>query len=281
MVYSCPTPPTSLVHTPTPPKITGRLLSPITKWVNDSPKNGPGVYPRALWMHWHDLPGIPTFAVNDNRQMKALPYVSFWEILGHTLQVGTEGLGCQPYSHEVLLGPLDLIPGSTADDCDLDYFIKDPTFNFVVNQAIESLDDPGLTAKVVWLYAMHLQLPIVIKCTKLVKHLMRSFQAFHKAHHSHNESFMKHLDEYKNCLIAGQAHSCVEHTAIDLAQQGKVGRHFYWPSLPGFPKHPGHFPQVWWEGLVEARTGHWSEKKQEKWAEDWGLNKQWNQHWCK
>jgi len=100
-------------------------------------------------MHWHDLPGIPTFAVNNNRQMKALPYVSFQEILGHTLQVGTEGLGCQPYSQEVLLGPSDLIPGSIVDDHNFDYFIKDPTFNFIVNQAIESLDDLGLTAKVV------------------------------------------------------------------------------------------------------------------------------------
>jgi len=280
-IYSCPTPPTSLARTPTPPTMTGRLPSPITEQINNSPENGPGVYPGALWMRWHDLPGIPTFAVNDNGQMKALPYVSFREILGHTLQVGTEGLGCQPYSREVLLGPSDPIPGSTVDDRDLDYFIKDPTFNFVVNQAIESLDDPGLTAEVARLRAMHLQLPIVVERAKLVEHLMRSFQAFHEAHHSHNESFMKRLDECKNRLIAGRARSRVERAAIDLARQGKVGGRFYWPGLPGFPEHPGHFPQVRREGLVKARTGHWSEKKQEKWVEDWGLNKRRNQHQCK
>ena len=100
-------------------------------------------------MLWHKLPGIPTYAITDNRHTKALPYISFQEVLGHTLQFGTEGMGCPTYSREVFLGPSELIPDSAVDDGDLDYFVKDPTFNFIANQAIESLDDPGLTAEVV------------------------------------------------------------------------------------------------------------------------------------
>ena len=58
-------------------------------------------------------------------------------------------MGCPTYSCKVFLGPSEPVPNSTVDDGDLDYFVKDPTFNFITNQAIESLDDPGLTAEVV------------------------------------------------------------------------------------------------------------------------------------
>ena len=58
-------------------------------------------------------------------------------------------MGCPTYSHEVFLGPSEPVPDSTIDDSDLDYFVKDPIFNFITNQAIESLDNPGLTAEVV------------------------------------------------------------------------------------------------------------------------------------
>jgi len=112
-------------------------------------------------------------------------------------------MGCPTYSREVLLGPSDPIPNSTVDDHDLDYFVKDPTFNFVVNQAIESLDDPGLTTEVACLRAMHLQLPAIVERANLVKQLMRSFQAFHESHHARNQAFMTHLDACKNRLIAG------------------------------------------------------------------------------
>ena len=257
----CPTPPTSLARTPTLPTMTGRLLSPVTERATNSPERGPGVYPGPPWMCWHDLPGIPTYAINDNGEMKALPYISFQEVLGQTFQVGTTGMGCPTYSREVLLGPSDPIPNSTVDDHDLDYFIKDPTFNFVVNQAIKSLDDPGLTAEVARLRAMHLQLPAIVERANLVEQLMRSFQAFHESHHARNQTFMTRLDACKNHLITRRARSQVERAAIEITRRGEAGGCFYWPSLPGYPEHPSRFPQTCQEQIIASGVERWVEEQ--------------------
>lgn len=102
--FSVPYTPTSLARTPTPPTMAGELPSPVTERVNGSPKRGPEVYPGPPWIHWDGIPGIPTSTVNDDGQVKALPYASFREVLGHSLQVGTEGMGCQTYSRGSLAG---------------------------------------------------------------------------------------------------------------------------------------------------------------------------------
>ena len=72
----CTTPPMSLACTPTPPAVNGGLMSPITPQ-HHAPQPAPGVHPGPPWMLWHELPGIPTYAITDNGHTKALPYISF------------------------------------------------------------------------------------------------------------------------------------------------------------------------------------------------------------
>jgi len=69
-------------------------------------------------------------------------------------KIGTKGAGQLQFSQEVYLVlqlPLKILG---VDNWDLELFVKDIPFNFIIKQAMESLGDLGILAKVVQFHTL-------------------------------------------------------------------------------------------------------------------------------
>jgi hypothetical protein len=65
--------------------------------------------------------------------------------------MGTDGCGETQFTREIYTEPCAMLDIPGINDRDLEMFIKDVVFNFALEQALESLADPRVLAKVAWL----------------------------------------------------------------------------------------------------------------------------------
>ena len=70
-------------------------------------------------------------------------------------------------------------PGVANDD--LEIFMCDMPFNFVVKQALDWLNDPGVLAEVAWLRTLSTHIPIYAGLAQAVQELSGTMHKFHKA----------------------------------------------------------------------------------------------------
>ena len=202
-------------------------------------------HPGPPWFQWSDTPAHGGFIVEIGGKQTTLPYLCYREVKGKTYQYGTEGAERPIWAREVTLAPTEQPEGDWPSDDEVGYFNRDPSFNFVVNQAIDILDDPGLVAEVGRFRYLSNQMPVVLERSELIREMMDSLESYKDKVKNMNDQF---THEYYQCverLKAGHARSRVEHAARSLAQSHQAGGRFYWPGVPGFRLHPCQytFPQ--------------------------------------
>jgi len=82
--------------------------------------------------------------------------------------LGTEGVGQQQFTRELFAGLQRAIDVPRVSNKDLKIFTQDLPFNFTLEQALDSLDDPGALAKVAWLCTLVARVPIYAELTQNV-----------------------------------------------------------------------------------------------------------------
>ena len=117
-------------------------------------------------------------------------------------QCGTEGRECLVWSWEVHLAPTEWPKGIWLPDDDVGYFIRDPAFNFVINQAINVINDPGLVAEVTRFQYLSAQMPAVLERSNILKRLLQDMEKHWDEVKALNDAFS---NEYQQCVAWLQA----------------------------------------------------------------------------
>jgi len=141
--------------------------------------------------------------------MTALPFLSYREVEGRVIQYGTEGVNQGVYSQEVALKP-DLTSTERDVDRDPEYFMRDPTLNYVVAQALEKEGDPELTTEVVHFRALHGQISGVVERGEVIDQLLLDVESFKHKYLAVQATFAHELHQSRERLVKGRAHSRVE-----------------------------------------------------------------------
>ena len=184
------------------------------------------------------MPAHAGFIVDIRGQKRSLPYLCYREVCGKTFQYGTKGWEHPVWSREVHLALTEWPEGIWPPDDDIGYFIQNPTFNFVINQAINVIDDPRLVAEVAHFRYLSTQMPAVLERSNILKQLLQDMEKHRDEVKALNDAFS---NEYQQCvawLQAGHARSQVERAIQSLADGKKAGGRFYWPRTQGHPLHP-------------------------------------------
>ena len=105
-------------------------------------------HPSHLWFRWTEAPGHPPFQIYNGPRLITLPFVHYQETNGDTYLIGTEGQDQLVHYQPVHLGPAAPVKGVQVDDNNVGFLTEDPTFNFVLAQALEGLNDPGTLVEV-------------------------------------------------------------------------------------------------------------------------------------
>src|SRR6266851_5181382 len=86
----------------------------------------------------------------------------------HPIRMGMEGVGQQQFTRELFAGSQRAIDVSGVSNKDLEIFTQDLPFNFALEQALDSLDNPGALAKVARLCTLVARVPIYTELTQNV-----------------------------------------------------------------------------------------------------------------
>ena len=194
-------------------------------------------YPGPPWFRWQEARGVTAFCVEIRGRMTTLPFLSYREVGGRVIQYGTEGINQGVYSQEVILKP-----NSTSTKCNIDhdpeYFMRDPTLNYVIAQALEKEGDLELTAEVAHFQALHGQISGVVERGEVIDWLLLDMESFKTKYLAIQASFAHKLHQSQECLVKGHVCLRVECATQHLAETHKIGGQYYWPGLPGMHEHP-------------------------------------------
>jgi len=75
-------------------------------------------------------------------------YIYYGVYDGTPYELGMEGAGQPIFTHKMYVWSCTLLEVSSMNDNRLDLFIKDTSFNYALEQTLESLDNPEALAKV-------------------------------------------------------------------------------------------------------------------------------------
>jgi len=100
---------------------------------------------------------------------------------GIPYKLGTEGAGQQQFARELFAGSRRAINVPGVSDKDLKIFTQDLPFNFTLEQALDSLDDPGALAKVAQLHTLVVRVPVYAELVQNVQELSEAIHKFQKS----------------------------------------------------------------------------------------------------
>jgi len=116
----------------------------------------------------------------DSRRTFQCPYIRY-SVHGSALfELGIEGIGSQQYVRELYTGPHPARELLSINNRDLKIFVKDLLFNFTLKQALDSLKDPGVLAKVAQLCTLVAQVPVYADFAPAVQNLSVAVYKFQK-----------------------------------------------------------------------------------------------------
>ena len=194
-------------------------------------------HPGPPWYRWADMPGHPPFMVRIGERDIILPFLRFKDINSEPHQLGTEGAGQMVHSHLVLAGPVEGEINEHNED--LEILVSKPSHNFAIAQALDYLDDLGALSEVARFRNYAAQLPVVLERSRMFHDLVTAFWAFQERFNDENWAFLDRMEQSRGRLVAGQVWARVDRAMLQLHQRGELGGRYYWPGLPGVPKHPG------------------------------------------
>jgi len=95
--------------------------------------------------------------------------------------MGMEGVGQQQFTRELFAGSQRAIDVPRVSDKDLEIFTQDLPFNVTLEQALDSLDDPGALAKVAQLHTLVVRVPVYAELVQNVQELSEAIHKFQKS----------------------------------------------------------------------------------------------------
>jgi hypothetical protein len=161
--------------------------------------------------------------------------------------LGTEGAGQKQFVWEVYAKKQSALEVLDVEDDDLEIFTKDIPFNFAVDQALESLDDPGVLAEVARLQTIVAHVPVYSAFAQSVQELSEAMHKFQKNFNDQAKHIVTHLAETKKRMEDTKVRSRVHIAILELMQTRRLCGKFYWPEIPGIPENPDrhYFRMVW------------------------------------
>ncbi len=154
--------------------------------------------------------------------------------------MGTEGVGVTQFAQELCAEPQPLVEVPGVNNRDLEVFVKDVPFNFTFKQALESLGDPGVLAKVARLHYLIAQVPVYANLAHSMQELSKAVHKFQKGFNGHASRLVVHLEATKRHMEAARIHSCAWLALIELCRNHELQGRFYWPEMPRVLEDPSH-----------------------------------------
>jgi hypothetical protein len=204
-------------------------------------------HPGAPWFCWTEGSGHSGYQVMHNEQSIQCQYLRYGVYDSVLYEMGTKGAGEPQFAWEVCSVPhLPLeVPG--VDDRDLDLFVKDVPFNFAIEQALESLGDPGALAEVARLRTLIVHVPVYAELACLVQELSEAIHKFQKGFNEKTSQVVLQLEATKKHMEDTQIKSRTYLALQELIQTHHLQGKFYWPEIPGIPENPDcHYFWAMW-----------------------------------
>ena len=170
---------------------------------------------------------------------------------GIPYKLGTEGAGQQQFARELFAGSRRAINVPGVSDKDLKIFTQDLPFNFTLEQALDSLDDPGALAKVAQLHTLVVRVPVYAELVQNVQELLEAVHKFQKSFSDHTGQTVIQLEATKHQMETAHIWSQTHVTLMDLAHARELQGQFYWPDLPGMLENLRHH---YFKALSTAQT---------------------------
>jgi hypothetical protein len=170
--------------------------------VKCSSSNFEANHPGLPWFRWHASSGHSGYQVQHQGWTIQCPYLRYEVHNRIPYEMGTEGARATQFTQEWFAEPQPLLEVSEVDDRDLEIFVKDVPFNFAFKQALESLGDPGVLAKVARLQNLIAQVLIYAELACLVQELSETVHKFQKGFNDRAGQLVIHLEATKRCMEA-------------------------------------------------------------------------------
>jgi len=94
--------------------------------------------------------------------------------------MGTEGVRNTQFAREIYASPHPPLDVTDIDNKDLDIFIRGSPFNFMLEQALEKLEDPGTLAKVARLRTWAVRIPVYSELARVVQEFLDVMHKFQR-----------------------------------------------------------------------------------------------------
>lgn len=196
-------------------------------------------HPGPPWFRWSPEGSHPEYEVRPAGRDAPCHYIRYGVYNGLPYALGTDGVGQPHFSRELQARPRSRLEVSGVDDRELDLFVKDVPFNFPLEQALESLDDPGALAEVARLRTIMAKVPVYGDLAREVRELSEAVNKFQVSFNEKTRELVTQLEGTKRRMEDARLHSRTQAALIELAHARELkGRH-YWPYIPGVLEDPG------------------------------------------
>jgi hypothetical protein len=155
--------------------------------------------------------------------------------------MGTKGVGHEEFKREIHTGPHQpmAIPG--IDDRDLEIFVQDVLFNFALEQALDSLEDPGALAEVARLRTLVARIPVYADLAQKFRGLWEAIHEFQAHFNEQAEQTAIQFEATKHRMVAARLRSRTQAALENLAYGCELQGRFYCPPLPGLVENPRRY----------------------------------------
>jgi hypothetical protein len=196
-------------------------------------------HPGAPWLRWREGCGQPGLTVIDQDQTIQCPFVRYAVYNGILFMLGTEGVGQKQFAKLLYAESPNEEELPVDAESDLDLLVRDVPFNFALEQALDTLGDPGVLAEVAHLRTLAAHVPIYSGLTQAVQELSEAIHKFQKAFSDQTGKMVIQLEATKKQMQAAWITERVQAAIVDLSRAGRLQGQFYWPHILDMPEDPG------------------------------------------
>jgi hypothetical protein len=157
---------------------------------------------------------------------------------GIPFELGSEGVGHPQFTRELYAALQQREEPIADEEQSLNMFMHDMPFNFAIEQVLESLEDPGISAKVARLCTLVTHVPVYAELAQAMQELSNAVHKFQKYFNDKTSQVVIQLKATKQCMEAANIPARTQAALFDLACSCKLQGRFYWPHIPGILENP-------------------------------------------
>jgi hypothetical protein len=199
---------------------------------------GDSIYPGTPWVWWWEGCGCPGYQVVHQNWTIQCPFVCYSVYEGILYELGSEGVGNPQFTRELYMALQQLKEPTTDKRQGLNLLVWDMSFNFTLKQALESLKDPGVLAKVAQLRTLVTCILIYSELTQAIQELSNAVHKFQKHFNDKTGQVVIQLEATKKHMEAAHIPTHVQATLLNLTCLRQLQGQFYWPYIPSMPENP-------------------------------------------